>query len=137
VAHVQRAGRIGRDELDQHLLAGGGLLAEGGAGGIQHLAHDLLLGGRLQADVEKAGAGDLDGFDPLAESGGGEQRGAQLFGQFAGLAAERFGELHGGRAGEIAMGSHLGRLERGFGASAGREGFERVRERREQLLFDQ
>jgi len=136
MAHVQRAGRVGRDELDQHLLAGGRLLAEGVAGG-QHFAHDLLLGGGLEADVEKAGAGDLDGFDPLAESGGGEQRGAQLLGQFAGLAAQRFGELHGGGAGEIAMRCHLGRFERGFGAGAGREGFERVRERREQLLFDQ
>jgi hypothetical protein len=71
------------------------------------------------------------------KAGGGEQRSAQLLGQFAGLAPQRLGELHRGRAGEIAMRCHLGRLERGFGASAGREGFERVRERREQLLFDQ
>ncbi len=72
-----------------------------------------------------------------AKAGVAKQRGTELLGQFARLAAERFGQLHGGRAGEIAMRRHLGRFEGGLGASAGREGFERVRERREQLLFDQ
>ena len=35
------------------------------------------------------------------------------------------------------MGRHLGRFEGGLGAGAGREGFERARQRGEQLLFDE
>ena len=53
------------------------------------------------------------------------------------LAVKRLGELPGSRADAIAVLRHLGRLKRGFGSSAGREGFKRVRERREQFLFNQ
>ena len=136
MAHVQRPGRIGRDELDQHALAGRRAAAERRAGG-QHLAHHLLLGGGLQAHVEEAGTGDVDGLDPAFEDRRRAQGGGDVLGQLARLASERLGQLHGGRAGEVAMRGDLGGFEDGPGAGAGREGFERARERGEQLLFDQ
>ncbi len=76
----------------------------------EHLAHHLLLGGGLEADVEEAGPGDLDGIDPLVESGGRLQRGARCARPARAACARAAWRLHGGRAGEVAMGRHLGRL---------------------------
>jgi hypothetical protein len=73
MAHVQRAGGVGRDELHHHLAAVGGLAAEACAGG-QHLGHHGLLGGGLQAQVDEAGAGDLQRLHPALHGGLGLQR---------------------------------------------------------------
>ena len=58
VAHVQGAGRVGRDKFHQEALAFGRLLAKQSACS-QHLAHHLLFSGRLEADIDKAWPGDL------------------------------------------------------------------------------
>ncbi len=134
VAHVQRPRGIGGDELDQHALAVVLLVAEPVAGG-QHLAHDLLLGGGFEADVQEAGAGDLDGIGPACEGRRGLQRGLELFAQRARVELERLGQLHGGGAGEIAVRGHLGGFEGGAPGRAGREFFQLAGERREQFLF--
>jgi hypothetical protein len=51
----------------------------------QHLAHDLLLGRGLQADVDEAGAGDVDVGNPALVNRRGQQRGAQLSASWRGL----------------------------------------------------
>ena len=66
VAHVQRAGGIGGDELDQNVCATVGLVAKLGTL-RQHFAHDLLLGSGLQANVQKAGACNFNSIHPLLE----------------------------------------------------------------------
>jgi hypothetical protein len=135
VADVQRAGRVGRDELDQHAFVARRLEAEARPR-LQHRAHDLLLGRRLEPDVDEAGAGDVDVRNPALVSRQGQQGGTQSFGQLARVEPERLGQLHRGGAGEVAVGGHLGRLEGSLGASAGGELFQRVGQRREQFLFD-
>ena len=45
------------------------------------------------------------------------------FCELAGVQFERFGQLHGGRGGQVAMGGDLGRFKGGLGAGAGREFF--------------
>ena len=74
VTDVQRPGGVGGDELHQDFLAARRLVAILRAL-RQHLVHHLLLGGGLEADVQKTGAGDLDGLHPFLERGRGLQRG--------------------------------------------------------------
>ncbi|MNV31064.1 hypothetical protein D3C71_1223550 [compost metagenome] len=134
VAHVQRAGGVGRDKLDQHALAVVGSITETLASG-QHLAHDFLLGGGLQADVQKARSSDFDGIHPTGEGRRGLQCGLELFTQGAGIELEWLGQLHGGGAGEVAMGRHLGGFKRRLGASARGQDFQLGCKRSEQFIF--
>jgi hypothetical protein len=92
--------------------------------GLQHFAHGFLLGGGLQADVDEAGTGDLDGVHPALEGRGLEQHGAQAFGHLARVELERLGQLHGDGAGEVAVGRHFGGFKRGFVARAGGKFFQ-------------
>ena len=62
--------------------------------------------------------------------------GAQALGQLARILLQRLRQLHGGRAGQIAVGRHLGGFESRFVASAGRELFQRVRQVGEQVFFN-
>jgi hypothetical protein len=61
MAHVQRAGGVGRDELDHHALAAGGLAAEARP---RPAPRDHGLAGAAQAQVDEAGAGDLERRHP-------------------------------------------------------------------------
>jgi hypothetical protein len=72
------SGPVGLAETNSTImcLAVGGLAAELARRG-EHFAHHLLLGGRLQADVEEAGTGDVDRLHPLLEGGRGQQVFAQ------------------------------------------------------------
>ena len=108
VAHVQRAGWVGRDKFDQHLLIWHHRLETVAFAGGQHLAHGLLLGFGLEPEVDEARAGDLDRIDPALVNRQRHQRGLQTFGELARVELERLGQLHGGCGGEVAMGSHLG-----------------------------
>ncbi len=110
--------------------------AEGGSRG-QHLGHDLLLGLGLEPDVQEAGAGDLDGGDPLTKGTGLQQRRAQHFGHLARIALERLGQLHGRGTGEVAVGRDLGRLEQRLVAGAGGKLFQLRGQAAEQFLFDE
>ena len=48
-------------------------------------AHDLLLGLGLESDVEEAGAGDVDGFDPAAKGGVSSRAARRLSATWRGL----------------------------------------------------
>ena len=135
MAHVQRASRVGRDKLHQHPLLARGAAAKAHALG-QHFAHDFLLGGGFQLDVDEARAGNIDRLDPARVGRRLQQRGAQVVSQLPRVLLERLGQLHGGGAGQIAMRGDLGRFERGFFTGAGGNQFQLDRERGEQFLFD-
>ena len=135
VAHVQRAGGVGRDKFHQQLLAVGGLLAKLGACG-QHLAHHFLLGCGLEADVDKTGACNFQSVYPLRYRALRPQGLNQLLGHLARVALQGLGQLHGGGGGKVAMGGYLGRLQSGFGARASQQGFEGGGQRVEEFGFD-
>ncbi len=111
------------------------LAAESRAGG-KHLAHHLLLGGGLEADVDEARAGDLDVLHPPLVGRAGQQRGAQLLGQRARVGLQGLGQRHGGGHGVVAVGGHFGRFEGGARARAGAEGLQLGGQAGEQVLFD-
>ena len=135
MADVQRPGGVGRDEFDQHARIARALETEA-LPGSQHLAHDFLLGRWFQANVDEAGARDVDVGNPALVNRRGKQRGAQALCHLAGIELEWLGQLHGRGAGEVSMGGHLGRFKCGLGARAGGEGFQLGRERGQQILFD-
>ena len=122
MAHVQRARGVGRDKFHQNFFAPLGLLAKL-VGLAQHFADHFLLGGGFQANVQKAGARNFNGIHPLLKGGRGLQRGLELLAQGARVELERLGQLHGGRAGIVAVGRHFGVFKGGAGARTGGEGF--------------
>jgi hypothetical protein len=135
MAHMQGAGRVGRDKFDQHLLASLSSVAVAGAG-LEHLAHHLLAGSRLQPEVDEARPCDLDGLHPLLIDGLGHEIGLQGLGQLPGIELERLGQLHGGIAGQIAVRGRFWRLEGSAGTRARNALFEFSGQAREQFLFD-
>jgi hypothetical protein len=110
VAHVQRAGRVGGDELHQHAL-GARRPAAKGVGIAQHLGHHRLLRSRLQAQIDEAGPGDLHVLHPALHCGLLAQLRNQRLRQLARVLLQRTRQRHGGRDGQIAVGGNLGRLE--------------------------
>ncbi|MNM75754.1 hypothetical protein D3C81_875500 [compost metagenome] len=115
VAHVQRAGRVGRDELDQHLAMHAALACAVVVALGQHRAQHLGLGGGGQAQVDEAGTGDLHGLDQALRARIGLHRGDDALRQLARVALERARDLHGDVAGKVAVGGRLGPLERDGG----------------------
>jgi hypothetical protein len=85
---MQRAGRIGTDELDQHFALAAGRRATVVVALGQHFAHDHAQVVRAGIEIQEAGAGDLDLFDPL----GGRQAVANAFGQIARVHAGALGQ---------------------------------------------
>ena len=110
MAEVQRAGRVGRDELDQHPVGPRGLAAEA-VPLANDLGDDRLLGGRRQPQVDEAGAGDLERVDPALHGRLALQRVDQRRGEFARILLQRLGERHRGGAGQVAVRGLLGRFE--------------------------
>ncbi|MNQ66437.1 hypothetical protein D3C85_809290 [compost metagenome] len=110
VAHVQRAGGIGRDELDQDLLAAARGAAERGAL-LGHGRDDGLAGGGGDAQVDEAGAGHFRAFDQRGRIGVRQQRAHDGLGQFAGVAAGGLGQLHGHVGGDVAVRGNLRALQ--------------------------
>ena len=105
---MQRAGRIGRNEFDQDGLTLTTLsLAVTGAC-IQDAARRVLLGARVDANVDEAGTGDFRAGQPL----GRRQCRDQFGGDFTRVALQDSGQLHGGRAGEVAVLRLLRALQR-------------------------
>jgi len=136
VAHVQRPGRVGRDKLDHHAARLVHRLDAVLPGRRQHLAHGFLLGRRLEPEVDEARPGDFHRIDPALVSRRRQQRLAQALGELARVELERFGQLHGGRGREVAMGGDLGRLESGLLAGTGGQLVQLSGQDREQFLFD-
>ena len=90
MAYVQRPGRVGRDKFHQHPLAGRRLAAEILFGG-QDVLHHGLLGGRAQAQIEKAWPGNVDLLHPAHARVLGQQQLAQRLGDLARVALQGFG----------------------------------------------
>ena len=59
VADVQRAGRVGGDELDQHLVAFTRIAAAESRAGRTDLRHQAVPGGGGEVEIDEAGAGDF------------------------------------------------------------------------------
>ena len=133
VAHVQRAGRVGRDELHHHLPAVGRLRAEGLAG-LQHLAHHRLLGRSRQAQVDEARAGDLESLHPVVHLGLAAQGLDQRLGHFTGVLLQRSRQGHGAGDGQIAVRGLAWGFERGFERGVWGYFGERRAQRHEQRL---
>ena len=121
MAHMQRPGRIGRDEFDKHLLAIGGLTTEARAGG-KHLAHDGLAGCVTQSHIDEAGPGDLKGFDMGLYGAVALERSDQGLRELARIVLQRLGQLHGRGARQVSVGGEFGRFE-GGGQRAARAEF--------------
>ena len=134
MTHMQRTCRVGRHKLHHHALAIGRLLAEAFAS-LQHLVDDLLFGRCQQPDVQEAGTGNFDGLHPACECRRGQQSAAQGLRQLSRVLLEGLGQLHGGGAGQIAVGRHLGRFKTGLAPASGRQPVQLGRERGEQFLF--
>lgn len=115
VADVQRAGRVGGDKLDQHLAVHALCLGAVAVALLQHRAQHIGLGGRRQAQVDKAGAGDFQAGHQPGGTRVGLDRVDDLLGQFPRVALERAGNLHGEVAGQVAVGGDLRTLEDGVG----------------------
>ncbi|MNS46008.1 hypothetical protein D3C72_784900 [compost metagenome] len=119
MAHVQRAGGVGRHEFNQDLLAA----ARGAAKACALLGHrgdDGLARRSGNAQVDEAGAGDFGAIDQISGLGGGQQRVHDGLGQFARVAAGRLGQLHGYVGGNVAVGGDLGALEQHIGLGVGK-----------------
>src|SRR5690606_17410585 len=98
-ADVDRAGRVGRDELEVDPGAATGLAAAVGGPRGDDGAGQLPGGARLEADVEEPGAGDVRGGD----AGLGAQPLGEQFGQRPGRRAGLLGQLHGDVGGPVAV----------------------------------
>ena len=118
VANVQRASGVGRHKLHQKAFAVGALVAKVCAL-AQHFAHDLLLGRRLQTNIDKPWSGYFHGIHPGHKGRLRQHIGTQGVCQLTRVQLEWLGQLHGGRGGEVPVCGDLGRLERRLGTSAG------------------
>ena len=93
-ADVQRAGRVGGDELDHDLLRGRGRLrAEVVAGGDQD-GQRPPVPGVGEEEVDEAGAGDLDPVEAPIAAEAAFELAAQALGDRARVVAQRPGEQH-------------------------------------------
>jgi hypothetical protein len=130
VADVQRAGRVGRDEFDDHMMAGAGIAAAVGLALLQDGARHRLLGGVGQAQVDEARTRDLGRGDQALGLRIGLQGGDQAGGQLARIGLQRLGQLHRDIAGDVAVGRVARALERdvrnqiGAGNDRGQGGLE-------------
>ena len=111
VADVQRAGRVGRDEFDLHLLLATQRRTTVSLALFENAAHDFELGRRLQVEVDEPRASDLATRD---ERRGGNL-GKQQLSEFARVALLRACQLHRQVAREIAVRRLLRALERDGG----------------------
>ena len=134
MAHMQRPGWVGGDKLHHDALAMGRPAPELRALG-QNIPHDLLLGGSFELDVDKAGAGNVNGIHPATKCWRCQQQKPQAVGQLARIELEWLGQLHCHRGGEVAVRGHFGRLKHGLGTRARSEFFQRQAQRFKQFKF--
>jgi LemA protein len=115
VAHVQRPGGIGRDELDHHAAPGPARAAAEAGAGVQRARDDRAARSGRQAQVDEAGAGDLGGGHELARGRIPRERVADGLRDLARRLLQRARQLQRHVAGEVAVGGLLGPLEQRLG----------------------
>ncbi len=103
VAHVQRPGRVGGDELHLQLAACAQRAAAEPRAGLQHGRHHLQLRRRGEEQVDEAGPRHLG----LGQQRGFGQLGDQALGHVAGIELQRLGQLQGQVGGEVPVGGLL------------------------------
>src|SRR5690606_7302312 len=107
VAHVQRAGGVGRHVLDARGAAAAAVVAAVGRALGVHLRQLPAPCAGREAEVQEAGAGDLHRGDVVAP----RQRVDQRLGQRARVRLRRPGQQHRGIGGEVAMRAVLRTLD--------------------------
>ena len=118
-ADVQRARRVGGDELEVERDAGERLVLPVLGALLDDRARQLAGGGRVEPDVEEAGTGDLDRRDAL----GLREPAGELLGERARVGAGLLGQLHRHVGGPVAVVALPGSLEvHGRGDRGGVEG---------------
>ena len=115
---MQGAGRVGRDELDQHLAALGLNASAEPFGLFEDAKYHCALGLGLEAQVDEARTRDLGRLDQFAGLRG-QHRVDQRLGNRAGIALERLGHLQREIAGQVAVIGLLGAIECRAGAGHG------------------
>ena len=116
MADVQRAGGIGRHELQHDLAATGRLPAEVLAL-CQHLVHHALACRRGEPEIDEARAGDVGLFDEGSGTRQGHQGSHQRLGHRTGRLFKRPGQLHGQIGCKITMFGLARPLQRGHDGS--------------------
>jgi len=89
---------------------------------FEHGRQHGLLRRHAQTQIDEAGARHLGCLDQARGAGMSEHRVGKLLSQLARVGAQRFGQLHGEIAGDIAMGRDLRALERNHRGERGRVG---------------
>ena len=115
MAHMQRSGRIGGDEFNQHALAGAGVAAAVGRALLMDTRKLARAGSGPEIEIDETGAGDFGARHQLV----GRQRGDDGLRQLARIAARRLGQPHGDVAGEVAVLRIAGALHRDLGGFGG------------------
>ena len=131
---VQRAGRVGRDKLNQHFGLRRRLVAKL-CRAAEHFTDHRLLGRRIQAQVDKARPGNFHGRHQTLHRALAAERIDQRLRHLAGIFAQRLGQLHGGSASQVAMRGHARRLERRCQRAASADFFDGGTQGPKQILF--
>lgn len=138
MAHMQRAGRVGRDIFHAHRAAVAGQPAAVVVPLLDHMDHFALVGGRGEMEIDEARAGNLHARYIVA----GRQCGQQCLGQRTRVAARSLGQQHRRIGGEIAVLAGLGPLDhkirrQGVGGQGaiGAQGFDALADQCAELGF--
>ena len=99
MADVQRPGRVRGDEFHQYAAPTAQLRPSVSGTFIEDAREFAAIGVRLDEEIQKAGAGDLDPLDGLVRRHCGQQG----LGELARILARGLGELHGQVTGEVAV----------------------------------
>jgi hypothetical protein len=134
VAHVQRSGRVGGHEFDQHALAAAQTTLAVGAALRVDASQLARVGLRAQVEIDETRAGDLGARQQLTRRQGRDDRGGQL----ARLAARLLRQAQRHVTGKVAMLRIAGTLHH-HGAGGGylrQDAAAQARQRRQQQLLE-
>jgi hypothetical protein len=129
--HMQRAGRIGGNELDQHLVALAGVTVAECIARRADLRHDAVPSSGCQVKIDETGAGNF-GLGYQRRSG---QLGQDALRQLAWIAFQRTCQLHRCIAGKIAVGGVFRTLDLEAHRGVGRHRFEGLADQEGDLFF--
>ena len=107
VADVQRAGRVGGDELEVHGLPGEGVVVAVAVALLDDGLGEAAGRGGVEGDVDETGARDVHRGDAVD----GADAAGELVGELARAGAERLRQFHGDVGRPVAVLSVLGPLQ--------------------------